>query len=129
MQKLLFVALGGAIGSSLRYLISTTDYLAGSFLSNWRTFIVNILGSLIIGIMYSIFETTSHYNNLKIFIVIGILGGFTTFSSFALENINLIRDGEIKTAFIYILATNTLGIIAAFAGYFLYKQLLTINLS
>ena len=129
MQKILFVALGGAIGSSLRYFISTTEVLNGGFLASWRTFIVNILGSLVIGFMFSVFETTSNFENLKVFIIIGILGGFTTFSSFALENINLIREGEIKTALYYIIATNTLGIIGAFIGYYLYKQLFTTILS
>ena len=122
MQKLLFVALGGAIGSSLRYLITFgLPILNGSYLI-WRTFSVNIIGSLLIGISAAFFESNIESPNLRVFLVVGILGGFTTFSSFAVDNIVLIKDGDFKMAAIYILSTNVLGILAAFLGYYFYNS-------
>jgi len=122
MQKLLFVALGGAFGSSIRYLITSgLPVLNGSFLI-WRTFIVNILGSLLIGVLAGFFENNLESQNIKLFLVVGILGGFTTFSSFAVENIGLIKHGDIKLAVVYILSTNVLGVSAAFLGYYFYNS-------
>ncbi|MEO6096085.1 MAG: CrcB family protein, partial [Fibrobacteria bacterium] len=57
--------------------------------------------------------------NLKLFLMVGILGGFTTFSSFSLDNLNLIRDGQIRATVIYVLMSNVGGISLAFGGYLL----------
>ena len=122
MQKLLFVALGGAIGSSLRYLITFGLPVLNGSLLIWRTFSVNIIGSLLIGISAAFFESSIESQNLKVFLVVGILGGFTTFSSFAVENIVLIKGGDIKMAAVYMLSTNVLGVLAAFLGYYFYNS-------
>ncbi len=124
MQKILLVALGGAIGSSFRYLLSLF-LMFEEHVFIWKTFAVNIIGSLLIGLFIGFFTNNNWSENLSIFLIIGILGGFTTFSSFALDAVNLFKIGELKTALIYILATNILGIISVFIGFYLYKQLFT----
>jgi CrcB protein len=125
MQKLLLVAAGGAIGSSARYLIALLLPFGAKSIFYWGTFTVNSIGSLLIGVLWGIFESNDSHANLRIFLIVGILGGFTTFSSFAMEGINLFKEGDIRMAFVYIFATNLIGLLAAYSGYILTRQLLT----
>ncbi len=126
MNKILLVALGGALGSSFRYLLAAAipKFIGKIFL--WGTFSVNVIGSILIGILWAYFEDSMSSFNLKLFLVVGMLGGFTTFSSFALESINLFRTEDVKTALFYIFATNIFGLLGAIGGYYLSKQVLTI---
>ncbi len=120
------MALGGAIGSSFRYILAAAipRFIGKIFL--WGTFSVNVIGSIIIGVLWAYFENESSSINLKLFMVVGILGGFTTFSSFALESINLFKTEDIRIALFYIFATNIFGLLGAFGGYYLSKEILTI---
>jgi CrcB protein len=115
--KLLFIGLGGALGSMARYIVSGLDYKFSGGVFPVGTLAVNLTGSLVIGLLWGLFETTDVAPNIRMFIFIGILGGFTTFSTFALENFNLIRDGERAIALVNILLSNILGIGLVFAGY------------
>jgi len=127
MNKILFVALGGAIGSSLRFFLSALIPRVLGRIFLWGTFSVNIIGSLLIGILWAYFENNFSNYNLKLFLVVGILGGFTTFSSFSLEALNLFKTDGIRTALLYIFATNIFGILAAFMGYYLSKEIISIT--
>ena len=118
MLRYFYAAFGGAIGSILRYAVSGLDFKISNGIFPSSTLIVNLAGSLIIGFLWGLFERFEFSPLLRVFLFVGILGGFTTFSSFSLENLNLLRDGEIKTAVIYILITNLGGIGLAFGGYF-----------
>jgi fluoride exporter len=124
--KILLLAAGGAIGTVGRYAVSgmTHRYVEGAF--PYGTLMVNILGSLIIGFLWGTWETANISSNMRTFIFIGILGGFTTFSSFSLETMNLFRDGEIRMAFFNILANNIIGIIMVFAGFFAARGLVNL---
>ncbi|MEI7904188.1 MAG: fluoride efflux transporter CrcB [Candidatus Firestonebacteria bacterium] len=122
MEKYLVVAFGGALGSVLRYWVSGLDVKYSRGLFPVSTFLVNVLGSLVIGLLWGLFERLNFSPLLRIFLFVGILGGFTTFSSFSLENLNLIRDGEYRIALIYILLTNVVGLSLAFYGYFLARM-------
>ena len=92
MWKLAVIAAGGGLGAILRYLVSgvTYRYFSGGF--PWGTLSVNLIGSLIIGLLWGMFETVSISPNIRLFLFIGILGSFTTFSAFSLENFHLVRD-------------------------------------
>jgi CrcB protein len=124
MYKLLLIALGGGIGSMLRYLVASGVQEWANKVFFWGTITVNIIGSFIIGIAWALFEQHVEQENLRLFIMIGILGGFTTFSSFSLETFTLFKNGELKLALSYILISNIGGITAAFSSYYLIKTLL-----
>jgi len=117
MREIFYVAAGGAIGSVLRYLVAimTRSFTALHFPVN--TFLVNIIGCFAIGYFYAVFHRTEHFEFVRIFLIIGILGGFTTFSTFSLEVIQMFKDKMIYQALLYILSSNILGIFAAYVGY------------
>ena len=126
MLRYFYVALGGAIGSVLRYAVSGLDFKFSGGIFPECTLIVNLAGSLLIGLLWGISERFEFSPLLGAFLFVGILGGFTTFSSFSLENLHLLRNGEVKTAVMYILITNIAGIGLAFGGYFAARALLSI---
>ena len=110
-MKYVYILVGGALGSLIRFLIS--EYISFKYPSDFPTgiFFVNILGALIIGFLFGYLSDNEILNDkLSFLLFIGLLGGFTTFSSVALENIILLKDGLLFTSFLYILHTNVLGI-------------------
>jgi CrcB protein len=124
--RILLLLAGGAIGTVSRYAVSglTHRYVDGTFPVG--TLMVNVLGSLVIGVLWGTWETANISSNMRTFIFIGILGGFTTFSSYSLETLNLFREGEAKMAVVNILANNILGISMVFAGFFLAKYVVNL---
>ncbi len=117
--RLLYIAFGGAIGAVFRYGVSGFSHKILGAAYPWGTLTVNLIGSFVIGFLWGIREKSILSSDIKSFIFIGILGSFTTFSSFSLETINLFRNGEIKFAIINILATNIFGILLAAFGFLL----------
>ncbi|MEA1986477.1 MAG: fluoride efflux transporter CrcB [Candidatus Marinimicrobia bacterium] len=119
LNKILAVGIGGFIGSISRYLISGwIQQFSQSGVFPWGTFFVNILGCFLIGIIGALSDGFEFFNStIRILIMIGILGGFTTFSSFGYESFHLIRNKELFTAMIYMVSHFTLGIIFAWIGY------------
>src|SRR5688572_11932895 len=96
VKQLGLVALGGAVGSALRYVV--TIWLVnpkGGF--SWGVFSVNMAGSFLIGLAAGHLSTKPN-STIQLLVLIGFLGGFTTFSSFSLENLNLLKQGEIIPA-------------------------------
>ena len=110
MYKIILLLAGGGIGTVARYVVSdyTHKYYLGSF--PLGTLAVNIIGSFIIGILWGMFDMQNLSHGLRAFLFIGILGGFTTFSSYAIESYNMFRDGDTKLAMLNILANNVLSI-------------------
>lgn len=117
MTNLLWVAVGGAIGASLRHLsgVAAIRLVGPGF--PWATLFVNVLGSLLMGIfiawMSKKFEVS---NEMRLFVATGILGGFTTFSAFSLDVANMIERGAMMTAFLYAGASITFSLAAIFIG-------------
>ncbi len=122
LKSIIIVFLGGGIGSAFRYLTSvfTEKYVQQSF--PWATFVVNIMGCLIIGVLVGFFTKQQVENaDLKLLFVTGFCGGFTTFSAFALENIKLFQSGNTFLALLYIALSVILGILAVWSGMLLMK--------
>ncbi len=123
---IIVVAFGGSLGAVMRWGLSTITYryAAGGFFP-WGTLAVNLSGSFLIGFLWEAMERTAASQNFKAFVFIGLLGAFTTFSTYSIENFNLIRDGEVKSAAINIVASNVLGIGLVFAGFGLSRFIFT----
>ncbi len=118
MVNVLAVALGGAAGSVLRYWLGGQIQAAtqGSF--PLGTVAVNVLGSLAIGFLYFWFAQRQLLSApLAELIFVGLLGGFTTFSTFSLDTLALLLQGQIARALIYIAASLTLCLVAVWMGY------------
>ncbi len=117
-EELTAVILGGALGSLLRFLFSRfiNDLLPKNY--PWGIWVVNIVGCLVMGVIAALF-LHKYLNSafLRTFIMIGLLGGFTTFSSFSLDSLTLIQSGQFVTASLYILSTVILSIVATVIGF------------
>ena len=95
MDKILLAGFGGFIGSALRYWMSVMVYRSLGQDFPYGTLLVNLVGCLLIGLMMSLFEHRFVVSpNVRILLSIGVLGGFTTFSSFSYETISLVREGS-----------------------------------
>jgi CrcB protein len=122
LKTLFMIGSGGFLGSVARFL--STKYIQNIFFSSfpWGTFLVNITGCFIIGILYGIFERSAFISTeWRLFLTVGFCGGFTTFSSFANENLVLIRDGEFFYFLLYTGLSIFLGLTATFLGNLITK--------
>ena len=121
MINLIYVASGGAVGAVLRYL---TSNFYRFYFPNFPigTLFINFIGSFLIGILASNLESRgTSYIFIKYFLIIGILGSFTTFSTFSLETIQLVNDKKLFLSLVYILLSISLCIFGAFFGFNINK--------
>ncbi len=116
LKRILIIAAGGSIGAVLRYLISEIVYRFTSPTFPWGTLTVNLLGCYLIGLAWQYSEMYMVSTGTRIFVLTGILGAFTTFSTFSLETLTLLRDGEIKMAVLNQIASVSFGLILVIAG-------------
>ena len=123
MKSFILVFLGGGLGSGLRYLVAITMNQYSKVLP-FGTFTVNMLGCLLIGLVlgYAQKENTLT-SNQTLLLATGFCGGFTTFSAFASENLELIRHGELFNFSIYAIGSVFLGILLILIGYLLVNKL------
>ncbi|MEY3059851.1 MAG: fluoride efflux transporter CrcB [Bacteroidota bacterium] len=121
VKHIAFVVLGSATGGTLRYMMSLYFVAKGLNKFPLATLSINLLGCLFIGIIYAISEKSTIGENIKLLLATGFCGGFTTFSAFAMENLQLIKLGATTTAITYIALSVVLGILLAFLGYILFK--------
>jgi CrcB protein len=122
LQNMLLIGAGGFLGSVLRYgsnqmmvkLFETTHPLG--------TFFVNIAGSFLIGLILGMFEKGALMSaNWKLFLAVGFCGGFTTFSAFALENLNFLQSQQFGLSLFYVGLSLILGLAAVYFGFWIVK--------
>jgi CrcB protein len=132
MLNIFLIAIGGALGSVARYLFSESIInliRIQNYFKNlptnfpWQTFSINVIGSLLAGVLY--YFMIKHFDNfdlkMKNLLMVGFLGGFTTFSAFSLDFFRLFTAGQINLALIYALSSVTISILALFFGFYLTK--------
>jgi CrcB protein len=123
LKTIFYIALGGGLGSVLRYLTSLffAKFQWGNF--PLGTMITNVLGCFLIGVFFGYFEKQSFSSQeLKFFLITGICGGYTTFSTFSNENIQLIQGNQISTAFLYTTLSVVLGFGMTFLGLQIFRN-------
>lgn len=111
-MNILLVFLGGGIGSVLRYVLNGLIGSKAEFDFPYGILAINIIGSFLIGIMAGYIKN----DMLIAFVMIGILGGFTTFSAFSLDAVAMFNSGRVAAAFIYIAASVIFSLLAAYLG-------------
>jgi fluoride exporter len=122
MNAVLLVASGGALGSVARYLVGVLMTRAFGVNFPYGTLTVNVVGGFLMGLFIGIMARRLEGSmDLRLFIAVGIMGGFTTFSSFSLDVAVLWERGELSTALIYVLASVILSIAALFFGLWLAR--------
>lgn len=116
MKSLLFIFLGGGTGSVLRYLltIGVTRHTGTSF--PWGTLAVNILGCILIGVFYTMTSRIHISNEIRLMLTIGLCGGFTTFSTFSNESLQLLKSGLYPAFFTYVVGSVVLGLLGVTLG-------------
>lgn len=120
MFEFFFIALGGALGALTRYgLASWVQNLSHSGEFPWGTLAVNLVGAFFVGIIWAVSERFIIPLHIREFLFAGLLGAFTTFSTFCLENFNLFRIGDWKLAMINIGVSNIFGLALAATGFML----------
>jgi CrcB protein len=116
--KVIAVLLGGAVGTGFRYGLSTFIYsLVEKPSFPYANFVINVSGSFVIGLLAELFDTRVLVSpTVRVALLTGVLGGYTTFSSFSFETFSLIRDGEMWLAALNALGSVALGLIAVWLG-------------
>ncbi|WP_292054599.1 MULTISPECIES: fluoride efflux transporter CrcB [unclassified Brevundimonas] len=125
MNPFLMVAAGGALGAMARYatgLVMVRAFGSGGW--PWGTFAVNLVGGLLIGLVTGWIALKSQGTSeaVRLFAVVGVLGGFTTFSAFSLELVQMLERREMATAAGYALASVFLSVVAVFVGLIIMRK-------
>ena len=119
-KDILLVGAGSFMGGIARYLISLAMKGLGSVFP-WATMTANIVGCLLIGLLWAAFNRFNASSQLNLLLIVGFCGGFTTFSTFSKESLCLLQAGNYSTFILYALGSVVLGIIAVALGYALAK--------
>lgn len=118
LRQLLLVALGGALGSAMRYL--TAILLARHYTGSipLATLVVNVLGCFLIGLLIGLYSETTY---LRLLFITGFCGGFTTFSTFTAESYVMFREGAYELALLYIAGSVLIGLLALWIGLYVSR--------
>lgn len=116
-KELIYIFLGGGTGSVLRYCVQVALHeRIVPYTFPWATFTVNILGSFLIGLFYTLSARFNLSTEIRMLLTTGLCGGFTTFSTFSNDGLIMIKQGFYGMFILYTLLSIVLGVIAAFAG-------------
>ncbi|MFM2232970.1 MAG: fluoride efflux transporter CrcB [Bacteroidota bacterium] len=122
LKNILLVLAGSAAGGSVRYITSLMIHSKNTTQFPLGTFLINLIGCFIIGMIYAIASRNATTGSeIKLLLATGFCGGFTTFSAFAFENLELFKSGQYLTALLYIILSVVLGILAVILGAYLIK--------
>ncbi len=123
MNQILLIAVGGATGAVLRFLISGWVYAMLGRDFPYGTLVVNVFGSLVMGLCFALLvERMISAPEWRAFLMVGLLGALTTFSTFSIETLNLLEDGEVFKAFSNVMASVLLCLLGAWVGVMLGRQ-------
>lgn len=120
----MFVALGGAFGAVARYGVGGWVHGVTGAGFPWGTFAVNVAGCFVLGLSMPILQASIAAPEARAFVAVGLLGGFTTFSTFSYEAVALVQDGQLARAATYTFGSVGLGLAAVFTGFWLGTMLL-----
>ncbi len=120
MRLILFIFLGGGIGAALRFLLSRFSHHHFGESFPYGTFLINILGSFVIG--YLAFALAPKGMELRAFLMVGVLGGFTTFSSYSLEIFDFLENGQIMRGLLYLFLSVGIALFATWGGAILGRK-------
>ncbi len=126
MQALLIVFIGAGLGGGFRHLLNVWGPSLWGNDFPWSTFIINVTGSLAMGLLVgwlAFFTDKSWPQWLRLFLATGVLGGYTTFSTFSLDSVTLIERGQIGAAALYVIGSVAIGLISLFIGLGLMRAL------
>jgi CrcB protein len=124
MKEMIYVFLGGGLGSVFRFLLHLLVNGRGPVTGfPWSTFTVNMLGSLLIGVFYALSARFHLSGETRLFLTAGLCGGFTTFSTFSYEGLQLLKEGATGAYILYVCSSIVLGVIAVLTGVFLTDKL------
>ncbi len=123
MLNTLAIFVGGGIGAVLRYIIFLVVQPPAGLTFPIGTLAANLLGAFAIGLLWGVFESAKLAHEWRLFLFTGLLGGFTTFSTFCRETTQLLKLGEWKTAVAYVGISNIVGIALVIAGFFLAQRM------
>jgi fluoride exporter len=122
LRQIMLVGLGSAVGGIFRFIMGKWIYFLYPQKFPLPTLIINILGCFLIGLLYGFsIKTGTLSAEVRLLLTTGLCGGFTTFSAFAYENIQLMKNGDYTMVLVYITASVVLGIVAAFLGMAIYR--------
>jgi CrcB protein len=124
MNNIFLIAIGGALGSISRYGCQKWMYYHYPHPFPFGTFVVNVAGSLLIGLLFGLIEKNNFPSpEWRILLITGFCGGYTTFSTFSFETLSLLREGQYVYASLYVLLSVLIGLLAVWAGVFIIKAL------
>ncbi len=125
LRNILIIGIGGFLGSILRYL---SQLAAGKLFSPGfpiGIFIINIIGCFIIGVVYALSEKGNFLSaEMRLFLTVGFCGGFTTFSTFAYDNLMLLKDNSIGLLLLNVLGSITIGVLAVYGGIIFIRSII-----
>ncbi len=126
ITRILPLMMGGALGAVLRWAVSGLGHRMMGHGFPWGTLAVNLIGCLAIGMLWAAAERFPWHPSYNLFLFTGVLGAFTTFSTYGLDTLNLFRDGRYALGLVNVLVSNVAGIVLVLAGYAAVRHLLRI---